>query len=1424
MIELGNARTITTFIGALLLAPAGTQAQTCPAGEITFAPSAVDIPTLGGSLLLLLALLLGFLAFRALRFGPGRRSATPLLVAALTTAALLSGVGGVALLRSADAVTADVPSSGGTFCVDPFVLNEYKASPGSSLVVKSLTLPQPTSANCPAAGSGPNPCAVGLQVTDGAVCTANCALQPPDLQLIKGGAKGNDTVATLNEPGGPVVFQVEALNQAPAGAGDATLTAITDNLYGDVTRVAGDITATTCASGVVVAPSARYSCAFTVNLQSSPGTVTNILSATLENAEGTTDSDLDQATVEVVAAPPRQPRVVKGGAPGDDVVATLNEPGGSVVLNVTVTNEDAASAGASTLTSLIDSVYGDVTVVANAITATTCTRGGTLAGGGSYSCSFTVNVSARPGTISGALTATIQNAQGSFTGADAASIVVVQLPPQIRVVKGNAAGNDTVATLNEPGGAAIFNVAVFNDASPGTGEATLAGLTDNLYGNITAVGGSVTATTCATGGKLSGGESYRCSFTANVSADPGTDPVTVTDTLTATLQNSAATLSATDQASVVVTPLAPNLSVVKGGSPGNDLVATLVEPGGPVTFAVAVTNTDAPGTGDATLASLIDSLYGSITAVSGSVTATTCATGGTIVGGTTYNCSFTANVSASPGTSPATVASTVTATVSNAAGTASASDGASVVVNPSAPQPRVVYGNVAGNDVVAAFEEPGGPVVFNVEVFNDAPAGTGLATLTALGNDLFGDITAVAGNITFTSCATGGTIPGGGSYRCSFTAIFAPGPGTYPSLLRANLQNAAGTVTAGDRARVTITPRSPIVRVVKGGSQGNDLVATLIESGGAVDFDVQVANLAPPGTGVADLTSLTDDVFGDITAVQGDVTRTDCAAGATLGGGQSYRCSFTANVGGPPGTYTDTVTATLGNYQGPFPGTDAASVVVIPQRPQTRVVKGNAAGNDTVATLDEPGGAAIFNVTVFNDAPAGTGEAILTALTDNLYGNITAAGGAVTATTCATGGTIAGGAHYSCNFTANVSANPGTTAVTITDTLTARLQNSAGTVPGTDQASVVVTPLAPTLSVVKGLAAGNDLVATLNEPGGPVTFAVAVSNADAPGTGLATLTALTDSLYGNITTVAGAITATTCATGGTIDGGATYNCSFTANVRPNVGTAAVTVADTVSATLGNAAGTATASDGARVVVNPVAPQTRVVKGASDGNDTVATLPASGGSATFPVVVHNDAAAGTGAGTLTALTDNVYGDVTRVQGAITATTCRTGGTIDGGGSYSCSFTATVTGTAGATITDTLTATLRNSAGTISDTDQANVVLQVKSLTACTNNSGGCSATAPCTAAAPWPFITVADDNNFNRVYTKGCMSAAQCKTQWWDTTKPDTLCMSIPAMGDTPTGAAITCTFCCTGDRCNQDNSAILSQQLNCSGGTCPASP
>jgi hypothetical protein len=95
--------------------------------------------------------------------------------------------------------------------------------------------------------------------------------------------------------------------------------------------------------------------------------------------------------------------------------------------------------------------------------------------------------------------------------------------------------------------------------------------------------------------------------------------------------------------------------------------------------------------------------------------------------------------------------------------------------------------------------------------------------------------------------------------------------------------------------------------------------------------------------------------------------------------------------------------------------------------------------------------------------------------------------------------------------------------------------------------------------------------------------------------------------------------------------------------------------------------------------------------------------------TYHVVVNNGS--GQDALTLNTLTDDVYGNITQVQGGVQSTTCAVGGTIAPAGNYTCQFVATIN-SCGTTVADKVTGNATDDDGaTYEVTGNATVVVSV-----------------------------------------------------------------------------------------------------------------
>ena len=203
------------------------------------------------------------------------------------------------------------------------------------------------------------------------------------------------------------------------------------------------------------------------------------------------------------------------------------------------------------------------------------------------------------------------------------------------------------------------------------------------------------------------------------------------------------------------------------------------------------------------------------------------------------------------------------------------------------------------------------------------------------------------------------------------------------------------------------------------------------------------------------------------------------------------------------------------------------------------------------ASLPEPGGQFTFTVGVNNTAQFTT--LTLDRICDDTYGTVakvasapdctTGTLGSIDSTTCALPQVLSPGASYSCTFKATVSSDSPTT-VTDVVTVFGHDENNVA-LQGSDSAQVAITDVAPTAAVVKslvGLACAD------------VNYRVRVDNTDASES--LTLTALSDSGFGSITSVHGDVLGTNCGVAAptgpgtlpaTIPVGGSYECDFRAH-------------------------------------------------------------------------------------------------------------------------------------------------------------------------------------------------------------------------------------------------------------------------------------
>lgn len=198
------------------------------------------------------------------------------------------------------------------------------------------------------------------------------------------------------------------------------------------------------------------------------------------------------------------------------------------------------------------------------------------------------------------------------------------------------------------------------------------------------------------------------------------------------------------------------------------------------------------------------------------------------------------------------------------------------------------------------------------------------------------------------------------------------------------------------------------------------------------------------------------------------------------------------------------------------------------------------------------------------------------------------------------------------------------------------------------------------------------------EPDAEVRFDITVENTGIDPTNSVTLNSLVDDIYGDITKdqdtdpMNTLIRETTCSVPQTINPGTTITCSFWALVSGNASMDPPSVTDIVTAAGRDAAGNdVVGSDDATVDIRDVPPAASLTKTATEV------------VASFTVVVTNESTAEDLF--LDALVDDKFCDITTQHlagvptedcGEVVSTDCTTGGSIAIGGTYTCSFDATI----------------------------------------------------------------------------------------------------------------------------------------------------
>jgi hypothetical protein len=473
---------------------------------------------------------------------------------------------------------------------------------------------------------------------------------------------------------------------------------------------------------------------------------------------------------------------------------------------------------------------------------------------------------------------------------DTGFTVDIDVPvPTLEVTKSATPDN-----VDEPGGNVRYDVTVANDVVDPSNRVTLTQMIDDVYGDITAVHGDITDTTCSlvTICPSSAGAGctapdlpspYACYFKANVTGNGGDDvPDTV---LVYGTDNNGKDINGSDDASVHINDLLPAITVTKSASPDQ-----LPEPGGAVSFSVLVVNNSVAD--PVTIDSLVDDVHGDLDGQGDCSAPQVLAVGGS------YSCSFTASVSGNFGY---TEVDTVTASGADDEGNPVSGDDTATVDITNTPSMITLVKEVTP----ASVNEPGGIVSYTFLVTNNSVVDT--VTINVLSDDKLGDLNGQG------DCAVPQVLAPGASYGpCTVSGVAVTGD---PQTPHNNIATASGVDDDGlpvmdtDPATVNFDNVAPAATLTKE-----------VESAD-VTYNIQVCNDSTAE--MLELTALVDDIYGDLDG-QGS-----CAVPQTLDkkgeANECYSCSFIATA---TDDTTDTVTGTVEDDDGSAPAEPSDSATV----------------------------------------------------------------------------------------------------------------------------------------------------------------------------------------------------------------------------------------------------------------------------------------------------------------------------------------------------------------------------------------------------------------------------------------------------------------------------------------------------------------
>ena len=879
----------------------------------------------------------------------------------------------------------------------------------------------------------------------------------PSILVIKGGASGM-------VEGNQAVYSFTIINSSAASTDPVTVSSVSDDVLGDLTAAANAAWVIQGHAGpIVLAPAGAFTFNYTTPSALNAGTVVNTVTVSGTDDEGDPVSASDTHLLTVTDAVPSI-SVDKSGP------ASMAE-GGAATYTFTITNTSSASTDPLTVSSVSDNVLGDLTAAALAA------NGGSpivLPQGAAFAFSYTTPSPLDAGTVVNTVAvAAVDDENNPVLANDTHSLVVTGVAPSLAVDKSGP------ATIAE-GSTATYTFTVTNTSVSVTDPVTITSVTDDVLGNLTV------AAVAANGGNpivMLPGQSFSFSYATPYVLPAGT----VTNTVTvAGADNENTPVSASDNHTLTVTDAAASIAVDKSGPAS-------VSEGSTATYTFTVTNTSASATDPVTVTIVLDDVLGDLTAAANAAWLAQ-GHGGAIV--LAQGQSFTFQVTTPSILNAGTVVNVVTVSGTDDEGNPlTASDSHTLVVADVAP---AITLDKSGPGAVVE----GNTATYVFTLSNSSVSATDPVTVNSVVDDKLGDLTAAA-NAAWLAQGHAGPIvlAQGAAFSFSHTTASTLNAGTVVNTATVTGQDDEGMpVSASDSHTLVVTDAAPSIMVDKS-------APAIVVEGSTVTYTFTLTNTSPADTDPLTVTSVTDDVLGDLTAAANAAWIAQGHGGpVVLARNDAFTFAYTTPSVLNAGTVTNTVTVTgHDDENNPASDTDSHTVTVDNAAPSILVDK---SGPATVAE----GGTATYVFTVTNTSPSSTDPVTVTSVTDDVLGDLTAAAVA------ANGGSpivLAPGQSFAFGHTTPAVLNAGTVVNTVTVT---GVDDEGTPVSGGDTHTLAVTDVAPSILVDK--AASQPGYATLGEV---IVYTYTVVNTSPASTDPVTLTVLTDDKLGDL--FAAAVTA-----------------------------------------------------------------------------------------------------------------------------------------------------------------------------------------------------------------------------------------------------------------------------------------------------------